>query len=68
MDLPWLPCRLPWAREDWTVTLIEIVAAALLVVGSVLVIRAVAVSDLAAPPAPERAQPEPVASDWPKAA
>jgi hypothetical protein len=49
------------------VTLIEIVAAALLVVGSVLVIRAVAVADLAAQPTPERAQPEP-AQDWPKAA
>jgi hypothetical protein len=50
------------------VTLIEIAAAALLVLGSVLVIRAVAVSDLAAPPTPERAQSEPVANDWSKAA
>jgi hypothetical protein len=50
------------------VTLIEIVAAALLVVGSFLVIRAVAVSDLAAQPTPERAHREPDAQDWPKAA
>jgi hypothetical protein len=50
------------------VTLIEIVAAALLLVGSLLVIRAVVVSDLSARPPSENVEQEAAASDWRRAA
>ena len=56
------------ASEDGTVTVIEILAAALLFLGSALIIRAVMVSDLGDPTAASRHEGETTPDDLRRAA
>jgi uncharacterized membrane protein len=45
VDLPWPVFTVSWRLEDGTVILIEVVAGILLALGSVLIIRALIVTD-----------------------
>lgn len=71
LDLPWHPLRLPSFVEEGTLSLLEVLAAVLLGLGSVLVLRAVYLADALEPSSAEPAQPAsgPTAGvDYPKAA